>query len=89
MADEKNTLRLNLLAVLEEETFQLSEVASALEDIARASYARISRYSDAWVGVPTDILQAAATYRLVVAQEQTAYLLQRLVDGVDAAEREK
>ena len=35
------------------------------------------------------MLQVAATYRLVVAQEQTAYLMQRLVDGVDADERDK
>ena len=29
------------------------------------------------------LLHAAATYRLVVAQEQTAYLLQRLVDEAE------
>jgi serine acetyltransferase len=29
------------------------------------------------------LLHAAATYRLVVAQEQTAYLLQRLVDAAE------
>jgi hypothetical protein len=83
MADHGNTLRLNLLATLEAETFQLSEVASSLEDIARAAYARGSVKNDPWIGVPTDLLQAAATYRLVVAQEQTAYLLQRLVDEAE------
>jgi len=83
MADHGNTLRLNLLATLETETFQLSEVASSLEDIARAAYAMGAVKNDPWLGVPTDILQAAATYRLVVAQEQTAYLLQRLVDAAE------
>ena len=64
----------------------LNGIAWALE--------RHAAYVDDWRDVAettrltlvADILHAAAAYRLVVAQEQTAYLLQRLVD---AAERDK
>lgn len=80
MADNQNTLRLNLLASLVEETFQPSEVARSLEDIAMDSYGRISRTADAWLGVPTNLLQAAATYRCAIALEQIGHQLQLLLE---------
>ena len=76
-----------------------SAIARWLEQRAVSRAEKLVRDSERNAGFPagaaiaasihdevTDLLSVAATYRLVVAQEQTAYLLQRLVD---AAERDK
>ena len=59
------------------------EVAVWLEDAAADVMEDATWSQSQRVMMTAPLLHAAAAYRLVVAQEQTAYLLQRLVDAAE------
>ena len=79
MADAKSTT--TLAEVLEPGNW--GEVAVWLEDAAADIMEDTSWSHSQRVMMTAPLLHAAAAYRLVVAQEQAAYLLQRLVDAAE------
>lgn len=87
MPDETDTVSKNLHAMLESgETASLAEIATCLEEqAAKVMTWNMTSMQDR-LAVVAALVQAAGTYHVAVAQEQTAYLLQRLLD---AAERDK
>jgi hypothetical protein len=79
MADAKSTT--TLAEVLEPGNW--GEVAVWLEDAAADIMEDATWSQSQRVMMTAPLLHAAAAYRLVVAQEQTAYLMQRLVDAAE------